>query len=70
MGAKEGFTVQEAFLITGDLDIQLKVKVRGLAGYREFIREFEDKIERFGLALASGSIGFEKHWERLSLDSF
>jgi len=70
LGTDKGFTVQEAFIITGDLDIQLKVKVRGLDGYKAFIRIFEDTIERIGLALGSGSIGFEKLWEELSLDTF
>lgn len=69
-GADKGFTVQEAFIITGDLDIQLKVKVRGLDGYKKFVRAFEGEIEKLGMALSSGSIGFEKLWEKLSLDTF
>lgn len=65
-GRDHGFSLQEIFLITGDKDIQLKVKVKGLEGYRDFVTLFEKTVTVFGVG--EGSIGIRNFEERHTLD--
>lgn len=52
------FSIAAAYVITGDKDIRLEVRVRGFDGYKEFVREFASHISK--VATACGTLGYDK----------
>jgi DNA-binding Lrp family transcriptional regulator len=56
--AGKGFNITEAFIITGARDIHMKVKVRGLEGYYQLVKEFENIVSL--LKSGTGIIGYVK----------
>jgi DNA-binding Lrp family transcriptional regulator len=51
------FSIVAAYVITGDKDIHLEVKVRGIEGYKSFVRQFSG-ISAVGTAC--GTLGYQK----------
>jgi len=51
------YKIVAAYIITGDKDIHLEVKVKGIEGYKRFIRAFA-VIQAVGTAC--GTLGYEK----------
>lgn len=51
------YIIVAAYIITGDKDIHLEVKVKGIEGYKRFIRAFA-VIQAVGTAC--GTLGYEK----------
>ncbi len=51
------YKIVAAYIITGEKDIHLEVKVKGIEGYKKFIRAFA-AIQQVGTAC--GTLGYEK----------
>lgn len=51
------FSIVGAYVITGDKDIHLEVKVKGIEGYKSFVRQFGG-ISAVGTAC--GTLGYQK----------
>lgn len=54
------YKIVAAYIITGEKDIHLEVKVKGIEGYKRFIRAF-GTIQQVGTAC--GTLGYEKFVE-------
>lgn len=68
-GNEADFSVVAAYVITGDKDIHLEVKVRGIDGYKAFVRRFADEEKGISnVGTARGTLAYQKIGKRRSID--